>query len=256
MIDPRAIIDPSAQIHETVTIGPYSIIGANVQIGAQTWIGPHVVIKGPTRIGERNKIYQFASIGDIPQDKKYDGEDTLLEIGIENVIREYTTINRGTVQGGGVTRIGDNNWIMAYVHIAHDCIVGNHTTFANNASLAGHVTIEDYATLGGYVLVAQFCNIGAYSFCSIASVVHKDVPPYVLVAGHMAKPVSINLIGLRRANFSEETIRNLRNAYKLLYRYGLRFEDSIKELKKIAEINPDVQVFLSFLERSNRGIIR
>jgi UDP-N-acetylglucosamine acyltransferase len=256
VIDPRAIIDPGAELHETVTVGPYSVIGANVRIGAQTWIGPHVVVRGPTRIGEKNKIYQFASIGDVPQDKKYGGEDTLLEIGNGNVIREYTTINRGTVQGGGVTRVGHNNWIMAYVHIAHDCIVGNHTTFANNASLAGHVTIEDYVTLGGYALAAQFCSIGTYGFCSVASVVHKDVPPYVMVAGHMAKPVGINHIGLRRASFSEEAIRNLRNAYKLLYRQGLRFEDSVKELQRLAEKSSEVRVFLNFLENSSRGIIR
>ncbi|KFI23410.1 acyl-ACP--UDP-N-acetylglucosamine O-acyltransferase [Nitrosococcus oceani] len=256
MIDHRAVIDSSAEIHETAIVGPYSIIGANVQIEAETWIGPHVVVRGPTRIGKRNKIYQFASIGDIPQDKKYGGEDTLLEIGNENVIREYTTINRGTVQGGGVTRMGDHNWIMAYVHIAHDCIVGHHTTFANNASLAGHATIGDYATLGGYALVAQFCSVGTYGFCSVASVIHKDVPPYVLVAGHMAKPVGINHVGLRRANFSEEVIRKLRNAYKLLYRQGLRFEDSVKELKRLAEKSSEVQIFLDFLENSSRGIIR
>jgi UDP-N-acetylglucosamine acyltransferase len=256
VIDPRAVIEPGAEIHETVTVGPYSVIGADVQIGADTWIGPHVVLRGPMRLGERNKIYQFTSIGDIPQDKKYNGEDTLLEIGHGNVIREYTTINRGTVQGGGVTRVGNDNWIMAYVHIAHDCIVGNRTVFANNASLAGHVTIEDHAILGGYALVAQFSRIGAYGFCSVASVVHKDVPPYVLVAGHMAKPVGINHIGLRRAGFSEEAIRNLRNAYKLLYRQGLRFEDSIKELQRLAEESPEVQVFLDFLKNSSRGIIR
>ncbi|ABA57332.1 acyl-[acyl-carrier-protein]--UDP-N-acetylglucosamine O-acyltransferase [Nitrosococcus oceani ATCC 19707] len=256
MIDHRAVIDSSAEIHETAIVGPYSIIGANVQIEAETWIGPHVVVQGPTRIGKKNKIYQFASIGDIPQDKKYGGEDTLLEIGNENVIREYTTINRGTVQGGGVTRMGHHNWIMAYVHIAHDCIVGHHTTFANNASLAGHATIGDYATLGGYALVAQFCSVGTYGFCSVASVIHKDVPPYVLVAGHMAKPVGINHVGLRRANFSEEVIRKLRNAYKLLYRQGLRFEDSVKELKRLAEKSSEVQIFLDFLENSSRGIIR
>lgn len=256
MIDPLAIIDPGAELHETVTVGPYSIIGANVRIGAETWIGPHAIIQGPTRIGERNRIYQFASIGDIPQDKKYGGEDTFLEIGNGNVIREYTTINRGTVQGGGVTRVGNNNWIMAYVHIAHDCMVGNHTVFANNASLAGHVTIGDCATLGGYALVAQHCNIGAYSFCSIASVVHKDVPPYILVAGHMAKPVGINHIGLKRANFSEEVLRKLRNAYRLLYRQGLCFEDSVKELQQLAKGSAEVQNFLNFLENSNRGIIR
>lgn len=256
MIDPLAIIDPGAELHETVTVGSYSIIGANVRIGAETWIGPHAVIQGPTRIGERNRIYQFASIGDIPQDKKYGGEDTFLEIGNGNVIREYTTINRGTVQGGGVTRVGNNNWIMAYVHIAHDCMVGNHTVFANNASLAGHVTIGDCTTLGGYALVAQHCNIGAYSFCSIASVVHKDVPPYILVAGHMAKPVGINHIGLKRANFSEEVLRKLRNAYRLLYRQGLCFEDSVKELQQLAEGSAEVQNFLNFLENSSRGIIR
>ncbi len=256
MIASSAVIDPSAELHETVIVGPYSIIGAHVRIGAETWVGPHVVIQGPTRIGEKNKIYQFASIGDIPQDKKYGGEETLLEIGNRNVIREYTTINRGTMQGGGVTRVGNGNWIMAYVHIAHDCIVGNHTVFANNASLAGHVTIEDCVTLGGYALVAQFCSIGVYSFCSVASVVHKDVPPYLLVAGHRAKPVGINHIGLKRANFGEEVLRNLRNAYKVLYRQGLRFEDSVKALRRLAEESAEVKIFLNFLENSSRGIIR
>lgn len=256
MIDPLAVVDASAELHETVTVGPYSVIGANVRIGAETWIGPHVVIRGPARIGERNKIYQFASIGDIPQDKKYGGEDTLLEVGNGNVIREYTTINRGTVQGGGVTRIGNDNWIMAYVHIAHDCMVGNHTVFANNASLAGHVIIEDCAILGGYALVAQFCRVGIYSFCSVASVVHKDVPPYILVAGHRAKPVGINHIGLRRANFGEGVLHKLRSAYKLFYRQGLRFEDSVKALQQLAEESAEVKIFLNFLENSSRGIIR
>lgn len=256
MIDPRAVVDPAAEIHEGATVQAYSVIGADVQIGAGTWIGPHVVIKGPTRIGEDNKIYQFASIGDDPQDKKYGGERTFLEIGHRNVIREYCTMSRGTVQGGGITHIGDDNWIMAYVHIAHDCLVGNATVFANGASLAGHVRIDDFAILGGFTLVHQFCRIGAYSFSAFSSVIKMDVPPYVLVSGNLARPYGINVEGLRRNAFPRETIEALWRAYKLVYRSGLRVVEAIPRLECIAEEHPEVGLVVDFLKETKRGIVR
>lgn len=257
MIDPRAIVDPQAKLGERVTVGPYSIIAAHVEIGDGTWIGPHVVINGPTRIGRDNKIYQFASLGDAPQDKKYAGEPTTLEIGDRNVIREYCTFNRGTVQGGGVTRIGDDNWIMAYVHIAHDCLIGNQTILANGASLAGHVTIADYAILGGFTLVHQFCALGAHSFCGFGSSVSKDVPPYVMVAGgHAAAPHGINTEGLKRRGFSPELLRALREAYKIVYRSNLTVEQALLQLRPLGQTHPEVQELIRFLETSTRGIIR
>lgn len=193
MIDPRAIIDPKAELAADVHIGAFSIIGPEVVIGAGTWVGPHVVVNGPTRIGRDNKIFQFSSLGEMPQDKKYQGEPTLLEIGDRNVIREFCTLNRGTAQGGGVTRIGHDNWIMAYVHLAHDCLIGNQTIFANNASLAGHVVVEDQVILGGFTQVHQFCTLGAHSFTAFGSGIAKDVPPYVMVAGHPAAPHGLNV---------------------------------------------------------------
>lgn len=256
MIDPRAVVDPAAQLAPDVTVGPYSIIGADVYIGAGTWIGPHVVIRGHTRIGEKNKIYQFASVGDDPQDKKYKGERTLLEIGDRNVIRESCTINRGTVQGGGVTRMGNDNWIMAYVHIAHDCIIGNDTILVNNASLAGHVTIEDHVILGGFSLVHQFCTVGAYAFTSMASGVAKDVPPYVRVAGHMAEPHGLNSEGLKRHGFTPETVAHLRRAYKIIYRSNLTVEKAVERLRELAQECHEVEHLAAFVEKSKRGIVR
>lgn len=256
MIDERAIIDPRSRLAEDVTVGAYSIIGPDVEIGAGTWIGPHVVINGPTRIGRDNKFYQFSSIGEIPQDKKYAGEPTLLEIGDRNVIREYVTLNRGTVQGGGVTRIGDDNWIMAYVHIAHDCHIGNRTIFANAASLAGHVTVGDMAILGGFTIVHQFCRIGAHSFCAMGSAVNRDVPPYVMVSGHMAEPHGINSEGLKRHGFSREAIQQIRRAYKLLYKSKLRLEEAMEQVKLLAEECPEVRLLASFVEETARGIVR
>ena len=220
MIDPRADIHASARIAEGVTIGPWTLIGADVEIGTGTEIAPNVVIKGPTRMGKNNKIYQFASVGEDPQDKKYNGEKTLLEIGDNNVIREFCTLNRGTVQGGGVTRIGHGNLLMAYVHIAHDCLIGNQTIFANNASLSGHVSVQDFAILGGFVAVHQFCILGAHSFIAGTSRIVKDVLPFVLVADD-AKPCGLNVEGLKRRGFAPETIANLRRAYKIIYRQGL-----------------------------------
>jgi len=256
LIDTRAIIDPGAKIAADVTVGPYTVIGADVEIDVGTWIGPHVVIRGPTRIGRENRIFQFASLGDEPQDKKYAGEDTLLEIGDRNVFREHVTVNRGTVQGGGVTRIGSDNWIMVGVHIAHDCVVGNHTIFANNASLAGHVTVEDHVILGGFTLVHQFCVLGAHCFTAMGSVIPKDVPPYVLVSGHMARPYGLNVEGLRRRGFEAEAIRELRRAYKLLYKSGLTVEQAAGQLREMVAQTPAVGPLVEFIARSSRGIVR
>ncbi|WP_455218930.1 acyl-ACP--UDP-N-acetylglucosamine O-acyltransferase [Kaarinaea lacus] len=256
MIHPTAIIDESAKLEKDVSIGPYSIIGAGVEIGSGTVIGPHVVVNGPTTIGKNNHIFQFSSIGEIPQDKKYAGEPTRLEIGDNNVIREYCTISRGTVQDQGVTRLGNHNWIMAYVHIAHDCQIGNHTIFANSATLAGHVIIEDYVILGGFTLVHQFCKIGAHCFTGMNSVISQDVPPYLMIAGHMAKPYGINVEGLKRREFSSEALSGLKKAYKILYRSGNSLEKAIAELGELAKQYNDVTNFVDFVKSSTRGILR
>ncbi|RKZ86969.1 MAG: acyl-[acyl-carrier-protein]--UDP-N-acetylglucosamine O-acyltransferase [Gammaproteobacteria bacterium] len=256
MIHETAIIDPAAVIADNVKIGPYSIIGADVEIGSGCEIESHVVIKGPTKIGSNNRIYQFASIGEQPQDKKYAGEPTTLEIGDNNLIRENVTINRGTVQGGGITKIGNDNWIMAYVHIAHDCIIGNENIFANNASLAGHVIVGDFVILGGFTLISQFNIIGSYSFSAMGSVISRNVPPYVLVSGHMAKPVGINAEGLRRRSFSDAQIKNIRQAYKLVYRSGLRAEEAEQKLEQISQEQSEIKIFSEFLNVQQGGIIR
>lgn len=256
MIDSHAIIDPSAQIAAGVSIGPYSIIGPDVVIGEDTWIGPHVIINGPTVIGRENKIFQFSSLGEVPQDKKYDGEPTTLEIGDRNVIREFCTFSRGTVQDVGVTRLGNDNWIMAYVHLAHDCQVGNNTIFANNATLAGHVVIEDYVILGGFTLVHQFCTLGENSFTAMGSAISKDVPPYVLVSGHMAKPYGLNAEGLKRRGFSPEKIAALKKSYKLLYRSKLPLDDAIKQISELTDEFQEVTQFAEFLKNSKRGLVR
>jgi UDP-N-acetylglucosamine acyltransferase len=256
LIDSQAIIDPSAKIAPGVTIGPYSIIGPDVEIGEDTWIGPHVIINGPTKIGRENKIFQFSSLGEVPQDKKYNGEPTTLEIGDRNVIREFCTFSRGTIQDLGVTRLGDDNWIMAYVHIAHDCQIGNNTIFANNATLAGHANIEDYVILGGFTLVHQFCTLGIHSFTAMGSAISKDVPPYVLVSGHMAKPFGLNSEGLKRRGFSQEAISALKKAYKLLYRSNLPFEEAKSEIDALGTEFEEVKVMAEFLKNSQRGIVR
>ena len=256
LIDSRAVIHPSARLAPDVSVGPYSIIGADVEIGAGTWVGPHVVINGPTRIGRDNKIFQFASVGEAPQDKKYAGEPTRLEIGDRNVVREFVTISRGTVQDVGVTRVGNDNWIMAYVHIAHDCQVGNHVTFSNSASLAGHVHVQDHVILGGFTLVHQFCHIGAHCFTGMNSVISMDVPPYMMVSGHMAKPRGLNVEGLKRRGFSAEKLTALRRAYKVIYRSKLTLAQAIKQLKTMAGDTPEVAVMIEFLENATRGIVR
>ena len=256
MIDATAVIDPGARLADGVTVGPYSIIGADVEIDSGTRIGPHAVINGPTRIGRDNTIYQFASIGDAPQDKKYNGEPTRLEIGDRNTIREFVTINRGTVQDEGVTRLGDDNWIMAYVHIAHDCQIGNQTIFANNASLAGHVTIGDYVILGGFTLVHQFCTLGAHSLTAFGSGISMDVPPYVTVGGSPAKPHGLNMEGLRRRGFSAEARKALKQAYRTVYRENLSLQDAIAQLRERVVDCAELGLLVSFLENQTRGIVR
>jgi UDP-N-acetylglucosamine acyltransferase len=257
VIDSRAVVDPAARLAEGVTVGPFSVIGPDVEIGASSWIGPHVVIQGPTRLGRENRIYQFASLGDAPQDKKYGGERTWLEIGDRNTIREYCTINRGTVQDAGVTRLGDDNWIMAYVHIAHDCQVGNRTIFANGASLGGHVRIEDDVVLGGFALVYQFCRVGAHSLCGVDCGVNKDVPPYVTVAGYRAAPFGINAIGLRRRGFPPDEIQAIRRAYKLIYRSGLPLQEALVQIELLVATFPRLRPLVEFLRApSLHGVVR
>jgi len=256
VIHSTAIIDPSATVADDVTVGPYSVIGPDVEIGSGCVIASHVVINGPTKLGKNNKIYQFSSIGEDPQDKKFDGEATLLEIGDNNLIRENCTINRGTVQGGGITKIGDNNWIMAYVHIAHDCIIGSDNILANNASLAGHVVIDDFVILGGFTLVSQFNYIGSHAFSAMGSVISRNIPPYVLVSGHMAKPVGVNVEGLKRREFSDLQIKNIRQAYKLTYRSGLRVEEAEHKLQQIEQQDNEITSFMDFLKKQQGGIIR
>ncbi|MHB8347103.1 MAG: acyl-ACP--UDP-N-acetylglucosamine O-acyltransferase [Acidiferrobacterales bacterium] len=256
MIHPQAIIDPSAHLGENVHVGPFSIIGAGVEIGDGSWIGPHVVINGPTRIGRQNRIFQFASLGEAPQDLKYAGEPTRLEIGDRNVVREYCTFSRGTVAGGGLTHIGDDNLFMAYVHVAHDCHVGSKTVFSNCASLAGHVYVGDYATLGGFTGIHQFCRVGAHCMTGIATITFKDVPPFILASGNTARPYGLNLRGLKRRGFSEAAINALRRAYKTIYRSGLKLDQALERLDDLAQEHEEIRYLLDFIRQSDRGIIR
>lgn len=251
-----AIIDATAELDSSVEVGPYSIIGANVKIGADTRIAGHVIINGPTIIGKNNHIFQYSSLGEAPQDKKYSGEPTLLEIGDNNTIREFCTFNRGTVQDKNTTKIGNDNWIMAYVHIAHDCQIGSHTILANNTSLAGHVDIDDYAILGGFTLVHQFCKIGSHVITAVGSVIFKDIPPYVTAAGYDAKPHGINAEGLKRRGFSAESILQIKRAYKSLYRNGLSLEEAKSELIAMQKNTPEISLLTEFLNKSSRGIVR
>lgn len=257
MIDPLAIVDSSAKLSADVHVGPWSIIGPDVEIGQGTTIASHVVLKGPTRLGCYNKIYPFASLGDDPQDKKYKGERTYLEIGDHNVIREYCTINRGTTQDKSITKIGHYNLFMVGSHIAHDCVIGNHTIFVNNVALAGHVTVGDYAILGAYSAVHQFCQVGAHSFIAASSMVRQNVLPYILVeGGHEARVCGLNKEGLRRSGFTEELIGVLRYAYKLIFRKNLTVEQALDELKPLAVDYPQVKLMINALKNSDRGIIR
>jgi UDP-N-acetylglucosamine acyltransferase len=255
-IHPTALVDPEARIAPDVEIGAYSIIGPHVEIGPGSRVGPHVVITGHTRIGARNRFFQFSSIGEIPQDKKYQGESTRLEMGDDNTVREFCTFNSGTAQDAGATRVGNGNWFMAYVHLAHDCQVGNHTIFANNAQLAGHVHVGDHVILGGYTGVHQFCRIGAHSITGIGSVVLLDVPPFITASGDTAKPYGINAEGLKRRGFKAGAITELKRAYKTLYRSGLTLEQAKTALSRQVKTCPEVQVLLDFLANSTRGIIR
>lgn len=255
-IDNRAIIDPTANIAEDVEIGPWSIIGPHVEIGAGTKIASHVVIKKHTKIGCNNNIHQFVSLGEDPQHVGYKGEPTRLEIGDNNIIREFSTLNRGTVQGGGTTRIGNNNFIMCYVHIAHDCQIGNHTIFVNNASAAGHVHVDDYAMIGVFVGIHQYCKVGAYTFVTHAAMVSKDVLPYLLVAGQDPVVSGLNLVGLKRRGFSEETINKLRQAYNVIFRQGLTVKQALVALQAMVNDCPEVQLFIDGLQNSTRGVIR
>ena len=256
MIDPRAIISPKAQLASDVTVGPFSIIGPDVQIGAGTVVGPHVVINGPTTIGADNQIFQFASIGDAPQDKKYQGEPTRLEIGDRNVFRESCTVNRGTTHDKGVTRVGSDNLFMAYSHVAHDCQVGNKTVFANCAALGGHVEIGDWVTLGGLTAVHQFVKIGAHAFLAGGTIVQRDIPPYVMVAGNPAQPHAVNSEGLKRRGFTEAQIHNVRYAYRILYRSELKLADAMEQLRALGETQPEVKFFVDFIGTSTRSLVR
>jgi UDP-N-acetylglucosamine acyltransferase len=256
VIDPRAAIDPKAELDEGVSIGPFAVIGTGVQIGAGSWVGPHAVINGPTRIGRDNKIFQFASVGEDPQDKKYAGEVTYLEIGDRNTIREFTTVHRGTVQDHGVTRIGDDNLLMAYTHVAHDCRIGNQVIMANAAALGGHVQVDDWAILGGFTTVHQFCRIGAHSFSGMGSALTKDLPPYVLVGGNPTKPRGINSEGLSRRGFDEESIGALKRAYRKLYLSGASLADATCEIRAMSGDFPVLQPLAEFLEQEGRSILR
>lgn len=256
MIHPSAIVHPGATLGAKVSIGAYSIIGEHVEIGDDTTIGPHVVIEGHTRIGKGNRIFQFCSLGAVPQDKKYAGESTRLEIGDGNTIREFCTLNCGTVQDAGVTRLGNDNWIMAYVHLAHDCQIGDHTIFANSAQLAGHVQVGDHAILGGFTGVHQFVRVGAHSFTAIATVLVHDLPPYVMAAGDTAKPYGINVEGLRRRGFSAESVTAIKRAYKTLYKSGLTLDQAKARLAEQAGSCAEIGLLAGFLQGSTRGIVR
>lgn len=256
MIHPTAIIDEGAQISEGVKIGAYCVIGANVVIGSDCILEPHVVITGPTRIGQSNHFYQFCSIGAAPQDKKYRDEPTTLVIGDGNTFRENVTVNRGTTQDRGETLIGDDNWIMAGVHIAHDCVVGNHTIFANATALAGHVTVHDWAILGGYTLVHQFCNIGAHSFCGMGSVINQDVPDYVVVSGNLAQPRGVNLEGLKRRGYDRDQLSLVKKSYRALYRSGLKLDDALAEIQNLNDERGTLDSLINFIQQAHRGIVR
>ncbi len=257
MIDPRADIHPSAKIAPDVKIGPWTHIGAGVSIGSGTIIESHVVIKGPTKIGSNNHIFQFASIGEVPQDKKFKGEDTWLEIGDNNTIRESCTLNRGTVQGGSVTRLGNDNLLMAYVHVAHDCLLGDGNVFANYVGLAGHVTVENHVIMGGYSGVHQFCTLGSYSFIGGNSAIVKDVLPYLMIAGGSnPSAFGLNSEGLKRHGFSVETISALKNAYKIIFRHNLTVEDALLQLAALLKEAPAVALLIDSLKNSARGIVR
>lgn len=256
MIDSTAKIDKKAELADDVTVGPYSIIGPDVKIDAGTVIGPHAVIKGPTTIGKHNHIFQFTSIGEDPQDKKYVSELTRLEIGDRNTIREFVTMHRGTKQDQSITRIGNDNLFMAYTHVAHDCLIGDHVVMANGASLAGHVSLNSHAILGGFTLVHQFTKIGQYSFAAMGSAITQDVPPFVMVGGRPTKPHGINTVGMERNGISSEDIRLIRKAYKIIYKMNLKLEEAIERMDELAGGSKELSLMVSFLRNVSRGILR
>jgi UDP-N-acetylglucosamine acyltransferase len=256
VIDPKASVDPSAELDSGVEVGPFAVIGPGVRIGSGTRVGPHVVITGDTTIGEDNRIFQFASIGEEPQDLKYAGEDTRLVIGNRNRIREFATVHKGTVQDEGITSIGDDNLLMAYTHVAHDCRIGNNVVMANAASLAGHVKIGDWAILGGFSGVHQFCQIGAHAFIGADSKLFKDLPPYVMASRTPAVPYGINREGLARRGFSEDAILGIKRAYKILYKRKLSLDDALVELRELTSETPEVGLLVDFIEGSSRSIVR
>jgi len=256
LIHPSAIVDKDARLGEEVSIGPFSVIGPGVEIGDGCDIASHVVIRCNTRLGRNNKVYQYASVGEDPQDKKYAGEETWLEIGDDNVIREFTTINRGTAQDKGTTRIGNDNLLMAYTHVAHDCVLGDHTILANAASLGGHVQIHDWAILGGFSMVHQFTRIGAHSFAAMGSAIGKDVPPFVMVSGSPAEPRSINTEGLKRRGFDAAAIKALKDAYRILYRSGVRLEEAQQQIEVLCGQQEKLRILPEFLRNPSRSIIR
>ena len=256
MIDPRAVIDPAAELAADVAVGPFAVIGPHVMIGSGCRIGPHAVVLGPTQLGRNNQVFQFASLGDAPQDKKYKGEPTRLEIGEGNTFREYCTVNRGTTHDLGVTRIGNDNWFMAYTHVAHDCQIGDHCILANFATLGGHVELGDWVIMAGFSGVHQFCKIGAHCFIANNAAVTRDVPPYLMVTGQPAEPHSVNAEGLKRRGFTPEQIRNIRAAYKVLYRSGLKLAEATEQLNKHAAEQPELKPFVEFLATTTRSIVR
>jgi len=255
-LHPTALIDAGAQVADDVEVGAYSIVGADARIGAGTRIGPHAVVTGRTTIGARNRIFQFASVGEIPQDRKYGGEPTTTTLGDDNVVREFVSIHAGTAQDRGTTTIGNGNLFLAYTHVAHDCVVGNHTTFSNNAQIAGHVTIGDFVVLGAYAGVHQFCRVGAHAMLAAGAIVLQDVPPFVTAAGYPAKPAGTNNEGLRRRGFSASDIATVRRAYRTLYRAGLSLEEARDALAKAALDAPLLAPLVAFLSESGRGIVR
>jgi UDP-N-acetylglucosamine acyltransferase len=256
VIDARAIVSAEAQLAPDVTVGPFSIIGTQVRIGARTVIGPHVVVNGPTTIGEDNRVFQFASIGDAPQDKKYRGEPTQLIIGDRNVFRESCTINRGTTHDKGATTIGSDNLFMAFSHVAHDCVIGHNTVFANSVALGGHVEVGDWAILGGLVAVHQFTKIGAHAFLGGGAILSRDVPPYVMVAGNPAVPHGVNAEGLKRRGFSEEQVRHIREAYRIIYRSDLKLSEALERLATLAAEQPEIRALVDFIHTSTRSLVR
>lgn len=256
MIHSTAVISKKANLADNVVVGPYAVIGDDVEIGSGTQIDSHVVVNGPTKIGKNNHIYQFASIGDDPQDKKYANEPTRLIIGDRNTIREFCTISRGTTQDRGETFVGDDNWIMAYVHIAHDCVVGSKTIMANNTTLAGHVHVGDWVICGGFSGVHQFCKIGAHAFLGMYAGINRDVPAYTMVSGQPATPRGINSEGLKRRDFSADQIRNIKNAYRLTFRQGKKLAEAIGEIAELSEDQPELNLFLESLRSSERGLVR